>query len=91
MHAKAPETPVEITPLLTAEELARYLNVTVPGLYKAVNSGRIPAPSYPLSRSPRWRLSEIDAALEASRSTPAQARVERRQKRIERQQSGDQP
>jgi predicted DNA-binding transcriptional regulator AlpA len=82
-----PETVAEIVErLMNAQEIADYLNVTVPGLYLAVKLGRIPPPVYPLSPSPRWRKSEIDAALEQTRATPAQARAERRQARIERKQ-----
>jgi predicted DNA-binding transcriptional regulator AlpA len=72
-------------PLLTVKEVAAYLGITEVGVYLGISGGRIPPPFYPLSRSPRWRKAEIDAALEATRQMPAAARAERRQTRIARQ------
>jgi predicted DNA-binding transcriptional regulator AlpA len=81
--------PSEITPacepLMTVVELADYLSVTEAAIYLAVKNQRLPRPVYPLSRSPRWRRSEIDAALEKTRAMPGVARAERRQAKLEKQ------
>jgi excisionase family DNA binding protein len=82
-HAHPPED-TTIEPLMSAVDLAEYLAVTVPGVYLAIKNGRLPPPMYPLSRSPRWRRSEVDAFLEKTRTSPTQARADRRQKRIEK-------
>jgi predicted DNA-binding transcriptional regulator AlpA len=71
--------------LLTCKDVAAYLGITEVGVYLGVAGGRIPPPFYPLSRSPRWRRSEIDAALEATREMPSSARAKRRQARVGRQ------
>jgi excisionase family DNA binding protein len=84
MNTKAPAIPVEIEPLLTAQQLADYLNITLAAVYIGINAGRLPKPFYPVSRSSRWRKSEVDAALEATRSLPSEARAERRQARIDK-------
>lgn len=55
-------------PLLTAEEAAAEAGVALSTWWKWVKLGRFPAPSYPLPRCPRWRRSDVRAALAASRS-----------------------
>ncbi len=55
-------------PLLTAEESAAEAGVALSTWWKHVKSGRFPAPSYPLPRCPRWRRSDVRAALAASHS-----------------------
>lgn len=55
-------------PLLTAEEAAAEAGVALSTWWKHVKSGRFPAPSYPLPRMPRWRLSDVRAALAAPRA-----------------------
>jgi len=80
-----PETAASNEPLMTVVDVAEYLGVTEPGVYLAVKNARLPKPVYPLSRSPRWRRSEIDAALEQTRAMPGAARAERRQKRLDEQ------
>jgi predicted DNA-binding transcriptional regulator AlpA len=85
-HPLAPEdtTAATIEPLLSAVDLAEYLAVTVPGVYLAIKNGRLPPPVYPLSRSPRWHRSEVDTFLEKTRTTPTQARADRRQAKLDR-------
>src|SRR6516164_8604010 len=91
MHAKPSETAPEIQPLMTAQQVADYLNVTLAAVYLAINAGRLPRPCYPLSRAPRWRRVEIDAALERTRALPAEARAGRRQARLNRESSETSP
>ena len=55
-------------PLLTAEEAAAEAGVALSTWWKWVKLGRFPAPSYPLPRCPRWRRSDVRAALAASHS-----------------------
>lgn len=52
--------------------------LSIPGFWKAVAERRLPAPVYPLPRAPRWYVSEIRAALAATRALPAEAKAERR-------------
>lgn len=55
-------------PLLTAQEAAAEAGVALSTWWKWVKLGRFPAPSYPLPRCPRWRRSDVRAALAASHS-----------------------
>lgn len=50
-------------PLLNAEEAAAEAGVALSTWWKWVKLGRFPAPAYPLPRCPRWRRSEVRAAL----------------------------
>lgn len=70
--------------LLTAKEAAAHVGLSVPGFYRVVAEGRLPKPVYPASRSPRWFFSELDGALRATRKTPAEALVERRERKAAR-------
>ena len=56
-----------VDPLLTAEEAAAEAGVALSTWWKWVKLGRFPAPSYPLPRCPRWRRSDVRAALSAIR------------------------
>lgn len=56
--------------------------VSVPTFWRCVAEGRLPAPVYPAPRAPRWYLSEIRAALEATRALPAEAKARRRSAKI---------
>jgi hypothetical protein len=47
-----------------------------------VAARRLPRPLYPLPRAPRWRRSELRAALEATRALPAEAKAARRAARL---------
>lgn len=55
-------------PLLTAEEAAAEAGVGLSTWWKHVKAGRFPAPTYPLPRCPRWRRSDVRAALAARHS-----------------------
>ena len=50
-------------PLLTAEEAAAEAGVALSTWWKWVKLGRFPTPAYPLPRCPRWRRSDVRAAL----------------------------
>ena len=65
-------------PLLNAESSAAEVELSLPAFWKAVASRRLPAPFYPAPRAPRWRRSELLAALEATRALPAEAKASRR-------------
>jgi predicted DNA-binding transcriptional regulator AlpA len=69
-------------PLLSAESAAAEVNLALPTFYKQVAAGRFPAPVYSAPRAPRWRRSELIAALEVTRALPSEARAARRAARI---------
>ena len=50
-------------PLLDARESAAEAGVALSTWWKWVKLGRFPAPAYPLPRCPRWRRSDVRAAL----------------------------
>lgn len=60
----------EPDPLLTAPAAAEVVGISLAGLWRGVATGRFPAPVYPAARAPRWRRSELLAALEATRAIP---------------------
>jgi predicted DNA-binding transcriptional regulator AlpA len=62
-------------PLLTARQSADEANVSIAAWWKAVSTGRVPAPVYPLPRAPRWRRSEVRAAIEATRMLSRDAKL----------------
>ena len=66
-------------PLLTARQSADELNISLPGFWKGVAEGNLPAPVYVLPRAPRWRRSELRAVLETRRMLPAEAKLARKQ------------
>jgi predicted DNA-binding transcriptional regulator AlpA len=68
-------------PLLTARQGAIEVAVSLPAFWKAVSDGRLPAPLYVLPRAPRWRRSELRAAVESRRMLPAEAKLGRRNNR----------
>jgi predicted DNA-binding transcriptional regulator AlpA len=53
-------------PLLTAEEAAPETGRAVSTFWRDVKRGILPAPYYVTPKSPRWRLSELRAAVEAA-------------------------
>jgi predicted DNA-binding transcriptional regulator AlpA len=63
--------------LLTARQSADELNISLPAFWKGVADGRLPAPLYVLPRAPRWRRSDLHAALEGRRMRPAEAKLAR--------------
>ncbi len=58
-------TPVD--PLLAARESAMEAGQSISSFWRNVRAGRLPQPIYVSPRCPRWRRSEILAALEALR------------------------
>lgn len=66
-HRRAPDSPL----LLTAEETANLLGISVRHLYQLHSSGRLPRPVR-LGRSVRWRSGELKAWVAAG--TPDRAR-----------------
>ena len=70
-------------PLLTAEQAAAEITLSLPGFWKAVQAGRMPQPYYPASRAPRWRLSELRAAVEQTRALPCVQKMARRAARFQ--------
>lgn len=64
--------------LLTAEQVAEMLGLSLAAVWRAVAAGRLPDPFYPVSRSPRWSGAEVMAALEATRAKPREAMAARR-------------
>ena len=56
-------------PLLSAQEAAAERGQAVSTFWRDVAAGRVPPPYYVSPRCPRWRRSELRAALEACRAT----------------------
>ena len=56
-------------PLLTAREAAAERSQSLSTFWRDVRAGRLPAAIYVSPRCPRWRRSEILAALEALRTS----------------------
>jgi len=54
-------------PLVTAREAAVETGKGLSTLWRDVRAGLLPAPYYVSPRCPRWRLSELRAAVEATR------------------------
>jgi predicted DNA-binding transcriptional regulator AlpA len=66
------------TELLTADQAADMLGLSLAAVWRAVAAGRLPAPFYPVPRAPRWDRAELRAALEATRALPREAMAARR-------------
>ena len=80
---RAPAAPLACDdPLLTAREGAAEARLSLAAFWRAVAARRLPRPLYPLPRAPRWRRSELRAALEATRALPAEAKAARRAARL---------
>ncbi len=60
-------------PLLTAAEAAAERGQALSTFWRDVAAGRVPAAFYVSPRCPRWRRSELRAALEACRAAPTGA------------------
>jgi predicted DNA-binding transcriptional regulator AlpA len=69
-------------PLLIKRNAAREIGVSIPTFDRCVAQGWLPAPVYPAPRAPRWRRSELLAALEKTRALPREAKERRRQKKL---------
>jgi predicted DNA-binding transcriptional regulator AlpA len=70
-------------PLLTAEQAAIEVGLSRPAFWRAVASGRLPAPFYPAPRAPRWRQSELASAVDNTRALPAVQKMARRTARFQ--------
>ena len=60
-------------PLLTAEESAAETGRAISTFWRDVKRGLLPAPYYVTPRSPRWRQSELRAAVDAAPRAPTAA------------------
>lgn len=60
-------------PLLTAVEGAAETGRALSTFWRDVKRGTLPAPYYVTPRAPRWRLSELRAAVEAAPRAPRAA------------------
>ena len=58
-------------PLLNAAEAAAERGQAVSTFWRDVKLGRVPLAIYVSPRCPRWRRSELRAALEACRASPS--------------------
>ena len=81
-HSPDASGPAPRGPVVNANGLAAYIGTDVSTVWRGVSEGRLPKPFYPSSRAARWRLTEVDAALEATRSSAAEARAARQAKRL---------
>ena len=69
-------------PVLTVQDIGKRYTLHASTVWAMVNSGALPAPFYPVPRSPRWLLSEVKAAIESNRRTPREARAARQAQRL---------
>ncbi len=69
---------------LIAKDAAAEAGLSLAAFWRAVASGRMPSPVYPLPRAPRWFASEIRAALNKTRALPSEQKETRRQARMNR-------
>jgi predicted DNA-binding transcriptional regulator AlpA len=65
-------------PFLPAPDAAEAVGISLAAFWRGVAAGRFPAPVYPAARAPRWRRSELLAALEATRAIPREQMARRR-------------
>ena len=57
-----------MTELLTVKEVTQALKISRGNVYRMVDDGRLPPPSYALGvRSPRWRKDELEAWIDRDR------------------------
>ncbi len=64
-------------PLLKPRAAAAEVGLCPAAFWRAVSLGRLPRPVYPMPRAPRWRRSELLAALSVTRALPAEAKAAR--------------
>src|SRR3954447_14153268 len=65
-------------PLLSSSEAATEAGRALSTFWRDGRAGRLPPPYYATPRCPRWRRSEVRAALEATRALPSEAAAARR-------------
>jgi predicted DNA-binding transcriptional regulator AlpA len=75
-------TPTAPDRLVPAIEGAELVGLSLAAFWRGVAAGTFPAPLYPAPRAPRWRVSELMAALEATRATPRAQMAARRAARL---------
>jgi predicted DNA-binding transcriptional regulator AlpA len=73
-----PHEPTTRDRLLDASALAELLGAHPCTVWRSVKEGRLPRPLYIAPTAPRWRESEVWAALEATRADPSESKVARR-------------
>ena len=74
--------PNTLSAFLTAKDASQLCCLSKAAFAKAVAAGRLPAPLYPAPRAPRWRLSELNAAIDATRALPSEAMAQRREAKL---------
>ena len=67
-HSRRKPVYVPDDPLLTAAESAAKSGRALSTFWRDVRAGRLPPAYYVTPRSPRWRRSELRAAVEACRA-----------------------
>jgi predicted DNA-binding transcriptional regulator AlpA len=72
-------------PLLTAHESAAEAGCSIAAWWRGVRAEYLPAPYYVAPTLPRWRRSEIKAAVEALRARPSEAVAARRAAKLARE------
>ena len=79
MPTKQPTAPWRpARPLLTAQQGAQAVGLSIPAFWKQVKERRLPAPVYPAPRAPRWFEDELVATITKTRALPADAMAARR-------------
>lgn len=63
---------------MDTRQAAEFVGLSLAAFWRAVGSGRLPAPMYPSPRSPRWFADELKAAMEATRALPREQKQTRR-------------
>ncbi len=58
-------------PLLSTKQTFEYLGIGRSTLWSDVKNGRLPKPYYVNAHRPRWKLSELNAAVAAARPVAA--------------------
>jgi predicted DNA-binding transcriptional regulator AlpA len=68
--------------------VALILGVSVPTVWRQVESGDLPLPFYPAPRTPRWTRKEIREVRDRRRMLPREAMAARRARRLAREATG---
>jgi predicted DNA-binding transcriptional regulator AlpA len=64
--------------LLDVDGVADMVRASVATVWRETKAGRLPRPLYVAPTAPRWRESEVWAALEKTRANPSESAVARR-------------
>jgi predicted DNA-binding transcriptional regulator AlpA len=65
-------------PLLPPREAAQKLGISLSSFWRQVARGSLPEPMYPAPKAPRWRATELLAAVEKTRARPREQMAKRR-------------